>query len=119
MRNPKLLRTASLCFVIAIAGVALMGCGGIKGKAAYLDARIIFNDTLDEIIAYRATLPVEKQIEITDKLDVSINVAEKALDAWGLAIAGGDVKDEEARWIEMLNALIDVAKEFLPLIGDN
>ena len=119
MRNRKLLRAAILCWVIAAVGISLMGCGGIKDKAAYLDARIIFNDTVEEIIAYRATLLTsDEQAALTKKLDVPIKSTEKALDAWGVAIASGDVKDEEVRWIEMLNALIDVAKEFLPLMGD-
>ena len=114
MRKPKLLRMAIFCFVIAVVGISLMGCGGLKGKAAYLDARIISNDTVEEIIAYRATLSTsDEQVALTKKLDVPIKATEKALDAWGVAIASGDVKDEEARWRDMLNALIDIAKEFM------
>ncbi len=118
MRNPKLLRAAILCFVIAAVSLSFMGCGGLKGKAAYLDARIIFNDTVEELTKHRATLPTEEQAEMTDRVGPYLEAAETGLDAWGLAIASDDVEDEEARWHAILTALIDVAREFLPLIGD-
>lgn len=101
-------------FLLALATIPFFcnGCASLQGMdRQYLVARTQFNDEVARYLEYYDAAPPEQQAIYKESIDPLILEAEKALDAWGLALGLGSGSAEMSNYLDAKNAMIDALAE--------